>query len=156
MNLKEYLLRKLDPIEIEGLDQILKDRFNLDRSDPFSLRALHLNLLTTDLDSLLTESKAQSTSTTATDASDTYTVPAGKRWKVKLLTIDRQNAGTNEIYFSETALGPDVKVAEDVASIFTTVQTDIILDEGQSVTLAPGTGTSGVIITQIWYEEIIF
>jgi hypothetical protein len=106
-----------------------------------------------DVDFILAQTKAQQVSSTATTRTDVYTVPQGKFWKVKSVSMNRANTGALDVYCGIDSAA-NCHIAATATSTLTAVLiNDLKLKGGDTISLNAQSGTSGTIILSITYEE---
>jgi hypothetical protein len=96
----------------------------------------------------------QLTTGTATSRTDTYTVPAGKYWILKKMYYYRANAGNNNLYLEIDSINTNFHLGLSQIQFEENIN-NIRLKAGDSVIFTMQTGTSGDIITSLYYEEYI-
>lgn len=104
------------------------------------------------LDTTPTPVNSDTTTGTATTRTDTYTVPANKQWKVKVISVGRSNSGLNTFY--ATIDSNDVFLVNETNTRSMVNNLDLNLKAGDDIRIVIGAAASGVIISAIAYEEI--
>lgn len=97
-------------------------------------------------------------SSSATGDSLTATVPDGKRWEVKAVAVTRTNAGPFILQAGlakNTTGGTAVDIYRGASGtgFYYTFPNEFVLNSGDVITVVNGAGTSGSIVTVIWYLE---
>ena len=109
----------------------------------------------TSADELTKKITGQRTSSSTTARTDTYTVPAGKRWLMLFASFERSNTGTGYVYLQVDNTGFDQMVntwatATNAAFSF---PAGVYLKQGDYVKIQCDSGTSGGINTNVIYME---
>ncbi len=141
-------MKKINRIKIW---ERLRQRFDLSDHIPETPYLAESIQPVVDVSPLLVEAKAQTTATTNTTASDSYVVPAGKRWTIYAAAVSRANAGINTIY--AVVSGVTVPLTSSSATSTTWNGYPFQLDTGQSILINANAGTSGSINSYILYTE---
>ena len=130
----------------------LAKRFQIRQESAESLRSGDVLVPVTDADDFVREPKFQTTSSTTTGRTDTYTVPLGKTWRVLAINAARANAGDNFIYVSDGTIEPIL--AYNAASTNLVWNTfPLRVGEGKSIKVQMSAGTSGALVSNIYYLE---
>ena len=107
-----------------------------------------------DADQLVAQAKAQTTQGATTNRTDTYTVPAGKEWRLVSSILYRAQSGSCDI--NATFASVTVNQIRQIAAFTneTYLQWErITMREGDSIIFVFAAGTSGSIGSTILYEE---
>jgi hypothetical protein len=154
--LHDWLFGESYRIEITELEARIKAEYNLDASAPVSLRMLPYVSYVTSLDEIKSEPKAQVTSGVASSRTDTYTVPAGVRWRVKNIGVERFYAGLERVRMNINGnTGPVGGSAGTQVSSFNIV-CDINLGAGDQVIVESYLGVfPNDISSAVIYDEVI-
>ncbi len=135
--------------------QRLVQRFKLTRSVDEELTLQEVIVPTTDIDSMLRSLKTGILSTTGTDVTHVFTVPAGKRWVLKAISWIRTITGTASVLLVNIDES-FVYITQNATALTGDANTklnDISIDEGWSVWVVHGTSASNDMDTQLLYEE---
>ena len=107
---------------------------------------------TTNVDDLLAEAKTNEQTANATNVSHTWTVPAGKVWKINKVLMYRANAA--ECYVYVTVSGTTTYYARNTSTgILDVPFYNLRVKAGDVIGARHETGTSGIMISTIHYDE---
>ena len=95
---------------------------------------------------------ADSTTGTATDRNDAYTVPAGKKWIVREIRFARAQAGSCSLNMDID--GTSVTVDQGITVTAFIYTNPFMLRAGDIVTMQFHAGTSGSLTSTIIYEKL--
>ena len=133
----------------------LAKRFEIRQDAAQSLESGGVLVPITNADELVRLRKEQVETATATNKTSNFTVPLGKLWRVWIVSIERQQAdGTNYTYINAPN-GDSILIATTATSKthFQTFHGGMPVQEGWTIQVTAGTGTSGGITNAIYYEE---
>ena len=134
----------------------LAKRYGIRQSSSETLESGQVLVPFTDADSLLRVSKATGKQDTDTEIVHTYEVPSGKRWHIRYIGMKRAQAGSiaADVYGSYEISGVSEVPLYSVASATSYFSNlNFILDEGSSIVITFGSGTSGNLNSGLIYEE---
>lgn len=133
----------------------LAKRFQIRQAASEQLESGQVLVPITNADELVRERKEQVETATATNKTSNFTVPLGKLWRVWIVSVEREQAdGTNYTYLNHPN-GDSIMIATTPTSKthFQTFYGGLPVQEGWTVQVIAGTGTSGGITNAIYYEE---
>jgi len=131
------------------LDRLV-DRYGLRDFIPERFLMSETIIPVTNMDELSVNSQLQKTSASGVNRTDNYTVPDGKRWVIKEVTVERSYTGNNQLRLTiDSNLG--VIYAENTTGLYRS--SDITLNQGDCLDIICNTGTTGTITTCIVYIE---
>ena len=131
----------------------LARRFQIRQEAAESLQSGQTLVPTTDADDFVREPKSQTTSGTATGRTDTYTVPLGKTWRVLAINAARANAGDNYIYIVDGAIEPMLDFNAASTNLCWNDASGLRIGEGRGIKVQMSAGTSGALVSIIYYLE---
>ena len=89
-----------------------------------------------------------------TDVTHNYTVPNGKRWTFKAITLRRENTGLNEIRVKDQIAGEIVYLkSEDSVMLPFQPPIRLALPSGWAIEAVFNTGVSGWVVSELLIEE---
>lgn len=138
---------------LKPLFQKLYKKLNLSSATEANLYMGETCVPIVDIDKVLCRTNVQRTSATGTTRTDVYTCPVGKYWLLKTAAFSRDNAGSFQILASIRGQATYAfPVGASATSYFTELY-NIKLEEGDSISLAFNSGTSGNLSSDLLYEE---
>lgn len=131
----------------------LVKRFQIRQDKTEFLENSHYVVPVTDADALVRETKYQTTTGTATNRTDTFTVPLGKRWHMLSFCASRTNAGVISIQIVVQGQAMEINATAATATAGYWNYYPMRLDAGDSAQIVFNSGTSGPLTSVIYYLE---